>query len=229
LLIYNLKCMIKTVKKDGKKETDKVYVSKRIEPGNQVARILEVKLVDGRLRQHENSYKLMYIMETEPVGGDFQGFPINKDDPGAGFYEGKVSWVSSAPYPFYTGKTKNGKLMDRDESILASIKTLCMQSNRYDWWKKANNKFNTIEEFVEGFNNDRPFANTWFYICIAGDEYYNKEGYKDWNLYLPYSRGGKYPFCPIDGDQSKVFEFDPNVHCKFAAEKPKGSDDDLDF
>jgi hypothetical protein len=67
--------------------------NKKLEPGNHKVKIVGVKYNPVNIRGYENAVNLIYVLESEPVGGDFQGFQIDKDDPSKGDHEGRVSWV----------------------------------------------------------------------------------------------------------------------------------------
>lgn len=220
--------MISTVK--GGSNSGNQMWNKRLDPGNHVVKLVNIRLVPAKIKDDPNAYHLLMGLESEPVGDGFEGFAKDKNDPSKGNYEGRMSYIKASPFPYYTGKTKFDKVVNRDESILAMIKTICIQTDSYYWWKKANDVYETIEEFVEAFNNDKPFEDKWIYVCIAGKQYRNENGYAEWGLFFPYSKGGKYPFCSIDGDQSKVVQFEPEVHAIKLEGEPqqKGSDDDLD-
>lgn len=219
--------MISTVK--GGSDGGNQLWKKKLEPGNHIVKLVNIRLVTAKIKDDPNAYHLLMGIEGEPIGEGFEGFAKDKNDPSKGNYDGRMSYIKAASYPFFTGKNKFGKESNRDEAILATIKSLCIQSDSYYWWKNANDKYETIEEFVEAFNNDKPFEDKWMYICLAGKQYRNENGYAEWGLFFPYAKGGRFPFCSIDGDQSKVIEFDESVHAiKLEGEPAKSSDDDID-
>ena len=120
---------------------------KSLEPGNQEVKIVGVRLQPGYLKDYPDAYSLIYIMEGRPVGGNFEGFLRDKNDPSLGTHEGKVSWVKAVPFPFINGTNKFGKEEIRDENILKSIKSLCIQTGCFEWFNSANNKYESIEQF----------------------------------------------------------------------------------
>lgn len=212
--------------------------NKKLEPGNHKVKIVGVKYNPVNIKGYENAVNLIYVLESEPVGGDFQGFQIDKDDPSKGDHEGRVSWVKANPFPFYTGRTKNGKPRDTVSSVLASIKGMCLSLGCMDWWKSVDGKYETVEDFVKAFNDDAPYEDKWLYVCIQGTQYKKRDSnYLEWDLSFPYGIDGRYPYSSADGDLSKVVEFDSDVHAiklpsqetNDNSDSDSGSDFDIDL
>lgn len=61
------------------KENGGKFVSKIIQPGTHLCRIIDVEVAAPAYDQ--NKLQINFLMETEPIGGDFEGVLIDKNDP----------------------------------------------------------------------------------------------------------------------------------------------------
>ena len=97
-----------------------------------------------------------------------------------------------------------------------------------EWFTAQDNKHDTIEEFVEAFNNEKPFKNIYFDACVAGKEYEGKSGYTNYDMWFPKDGKGAYAIAAKGGP---VLQYDETEHLKKLEAKPVGSfgdDDELD-
>ncbi len=205
---------------DGSKK-----LPKKIQPGNHRVKIHRLELepftfIDG-------AYHAILHAETEPIDG-FEGFLIDNDE-SKGRYQGQIGKIKASYYAFADGKTKSGIPVVRDRAILMFLQNLTRALNISDWMKEQHNQHSTIEDFVEAFNKTAPFKNVYMDACIAGREYENKDGYKDYNLFFPSNVNGVYAFGEMDS--SKVLKFDEEKHI-MKPKEPKqvdrfGDDDDI--
>lgn len=197
---------------------------KTIAPGNHTLKINSVVLEDFKFI--DGAKHLMLNVETAPIDG-FEGFMIDKDNPDAGHYAGQIGRVKASQYAFADGKTKSGVEIQRDRSILVFIQNLCKALDTNDWFVAQDNKHDTIEEFVEAFNNDAPFKDKYLDMCVAGKEYEGKSGYTNYDMWLPKGSKDGYAYAAKGG---KVLAFNEIDHLKKLEVKPVESfgDDDLD-
>lgn len=185
---------------------------KIIQPGNHKVKINKVELEDFKFKP--GAVNLLLHMEGEDLGEDFQGFFINKDNESLGRYKGQVARVKAGEWAFADGQTKSGIEVSRDMEILRFLKNLCLELNCLNWFEDQDGKHGTIQSLVEAFNNDKPFANKWLNVCIAGKEYMNKEGYTSYDLFLPkFSKSGV-PFEGVGKAKSRVMTFKESEHIK---------------
>ena len=133
-------------------------LSKTIVPGNVTCKINNVLLDQPPFLQQDNGYFLVLNLETEPIEG-FEGFFINKDDESLGRHEGQVGRVKASTWAFKDGTTRAGSSISRDQEILKFMKNLCDQMGT-DWFIKADNKHETIEDFIDAFNKAIPPPDT---------------------------------------------------------------------
>lgn len=184
-------------------------LSKVLEPGNKTIKINSVALEKG---YKEDTYNI--VMQCEGIAlENFEGFYRDVKDQSLGRYEGQVGRVKSSEWPYNDFILPNGNKIVRDDEILKFISNLCdaLESN---WLAEQDNKFETIEELVKGFNIDAPFENIFLYTCLCGKEYMNKSGYLNYDLFLPkYTKQG-FPFEKLneESDTSNVYTFNPDSH-----------------
>lgn len=154
-------------------------VSKIIKPGNVKARILNIELVKGF---NADSYHLQLNLETEPVGDDFIGFLVDKDDQNGPRYLGQIGKLRANQYAYETKTLPNGKTIDRDQSIIIALINIFTGLGLREKLDEVN--ADSIEEFVKEVNKLLD-SSIYVYFCIAGKEWTNNEGYINYNLFLP--------------------------------------------
>jgi len=188
-------------------------ISKVLEPGNKVIKINSIKLEEYPYR--DNAYHFVMHCEGQDLGKDFEGFYIDPAKPKTGRYKGQVGNVKAGEWAFSDFITQSGIEISRDEEILKFVKNLCDLFDS-EWLDAQDNKHETIEELVIQFNEDKPFQGAFFNACLCGKEYTNKNGYTNYDIFLPkFTRNGL-PFEPEDVDSSisRVYTFDPNEHIR---------------
>jgi len=204
-------------------------VRKTIAPGNHTLKINSVNL--EKFKFVEDAYHLMLNLETEPVK-DFEGFLLDPENPEKGNYKGQIGRVKAGKYAFADGETKSGIKVNRDRSILMFIKNLSKSldvsegENRFSkWFSDQDDKHETIEEFVETFNNEiKSGEKVYINFCIAGKEYENRNGYINYDMFLPRASRGEYAM----GD--KVLNYNEETHLiKLPVKNVEafGDDDDI--
>lgn len=204
---------------------------KVIQPGNVTCKINSITL--DRVPYKEGAYNLCLHVETEPIGDGFEGFLIDKDNPDGGRYEGQIGKVRTSDWPYSDGETKSGIKIYRDIEIVKAIQNICKETGCTQWLEANDNAYNTIEEFVSGFNSDAPFKDKYITMCVAGREYMNKAGYMNYDLYLPRPQKGQVNIQRVDADSVKLMKFNEEQHIKKAKSETvssfsAGSDFDVD-
>lgn len=164
---------------------------KGIVPGNYKVKINKFELWDEHWRQ-DNGLFLVMRMETTKPTPDFEGYPINSEDPDGPKHEGLIGPIK---YSTFAYKTKyvpyKGKEVDRDESILEDLYRLCIELDCVEWFKAAQDKYETIQEWVDAFNTDMPFKDKYLEVCIAGDQYIKDGKVKTGLSFAKYEKIGK--------------------------------------
>lgn len=190
----------------GTKNLQTSSVSKTLLPGNSVCKINSINLEEFQFKQ--GAYQLVLNLESEPVGGTFEGFFIDKEDESKGRYYGQVAKVRAHKYAYSDSVTKglNPVQISRDQEIMKFIKKVCDVIGS-TWVEEADAKYDTIEEFVEAFNDAAPFRDKYLNFCLYGKEYKNKQGYINYDLFLPkFSKEGV-PFEATNVKLSKLLTF----------------------
>ncbi len=204
---------------------------KVIQPGVIECKINSITL--DKVPYKEGAYNISLNVESQPMGSDFEGFLIDKDNPDGGRYEGQIGRVRFSEWPYSDGETKTGIKISRDTEIVKAIQTICKETSSTNWLEAQDNLHETIEEFVMAFNNDKPFKDKFVKVCVAGKEYMNKAGYINFDLYLPRAGRGQVSIESLGKESGKLIAFDSEAHIKKAKTESvtsfsSTSDDDLD-
>ncbi len=180
-------------------------VSKTLQPGNQQCKINGVELEEFKFKP--GAFHIILHMEGPDLGKDFEGFHINKDNESLGRHKGAVGKVKAGEWAFTDSVTPKGVEISRDQEILKFLKTLCTALGTLKWLDDQDNKHDTIESLVKAFNVDQPFKDKYLNYCIGGKEYKNKQGYTNYDLFLPkFSKAGS-PFEALDAKPSKILKY----------------------
>lgn len=187
-------------------------IPKSIQPGNHLCKILSVGLEEFKFK--ENAYHIKLYLETSPLASDFEGFFIDKNNESLGRHKGQVGWVRASEWAFADGTTKGGVEVSRDQDIMKFIKTLCQSLGKKDWLVTQDEKHETIESLVAAFNAEAPFKDIFLEYCIGGKEYQNKQGYTQYDLFLPkFSKAGT-PFQAKGTTPNKLIVFKESEHIR---------------
>lgn len=201
---------------------------KTIEPGELVLKINSIELESLPFMEADNGYFLILHVETKPIDG-FEGFFIDKDDESLGRYDGQIGKIKTNRYYYKDGETKSGIKISRDLEILKQIKNICLSADLMPWFDKADNKYDTIEEFVEAFNKDKPFKDLFLKFCLAGKEFERANGYIGFDLFFPKLKRGKIALEQIDAKPSKLFPFTEDLITRLAPKEVDEFDDNADI
>lgn len=197
---------------------------KTISPGNHTLKINSIELEDFKFI--DGAKHLLMHVETEPIDG-FDGFWIDKDDESKGRYAGQIGRVKASQYAFADGQTKSGIKIQRDRSILIFIQNLCKALDKNSWFVDQDNKHDSIEEFVQAFNDEAPFKDVYLDMCVAGKEYEGKSGYTNYDMWLPKGSKDGYAYSAKGGN---ILTYNEAEHLKKMEVREVGSfgDDELD-
>jgi len=200
---------------------------KVIQPSNVVARILDIKL---EVPPYDSSaYNLILHLETEPLGDDFEGLPINKDMPELGNHAGQVARVQSQQYSYSDYTNKEGRLTTKEDMIFRWLWNFAKEIGVADILKEKDIQGSTIQEYVDNAKAFIVSKDRWINFCIAGSEYENKNGYIQHRLFLPKPEKGlqAYELVRVGVEPKRLIKFDESQHIK-KKKSETGSDLDLD-
>lgn len=180
-------------------------ISKTLRPGNVSARILKLSLQPQKSNP-ANEYLVMHL-ESEPIGGDFEGFWYDPADQSKGRAKGQVGRARVSQYPYTDGVTKTGRKKNKIFDMVSDIARLAdalgvrAELNAIDGDEKNFQKF--IDDASKVLNNGK-----FLYMCLGGSAYINKDGMKDFVLHLPKYSRDYVGFEPIGTTPSRVAVFD---------------------
>lgn len=185
---FGTKKVTETVKEGGN------FVSKKITPGNHRCKVngIYTKEIEDK-KKGGTKLQLFLTLETQPIGGDFKGWALDKDDESKGFALGQIGNVKSNPFGYKTEK-KDGKEYVREESIAKFLHILCLEANGSTWVQDVDGKYETFEEFIEAFNQNNPIKDVYLDWCIGGQKSINEQGYADYWLNIPLLKKGERGF-----------------------------------
>jgi hypothetical protein len=183
---------------------------KTLNPGEHTVKINSVLLESVSYKA--GAYHLILNVEGPDMGTSFEGFLVDKDKPNGARYKGQIGKVKFGFYPFSDGETKTGIKISRDLSILRAIQQLCIAGGKLEWFEEADGKFATIEDFVKAANVVIA-DNTLFSMCINGKEY-EKNGYINYDLFLPKSSKEAYALESATATSSRLISYNPELHIK---------------
>ena len=178
-----------------------------ISAGNHVVRINSVSF--DQTPYDAEAYNILLNVETKPVGGEFEGFLLNVNEPNGKRYQGQVGRVRFSPYPYKDATLPSGREISRDNEVMKGMVYLSEVLGKRDELDKV--QANTIEEFMTSCN-DLFSASGWFNMCVGGKEWENKEGYTNQDLFLPRMSKDGIPMEALDTENSRLLTFDKDNH-----------------
>lgn len=213
--------------------------SGRIKPvitvGNQKLKINEITF--DQTPYDKDAYNIVLHVESEPVKGEFQGFLLDKNDPEGERYKGQVGRVRMGPYAYKDVTLPSGIEIKRDVEVMKNIVFLANTLDRRDELDLINAK--DVFAFVKSANKILSGDDTYINTCIAGKEWENKEGYINYDLFLPRMSKDGIPIesFNVDSESSRLFTFNREDHVKALVKKKtveqfepaKSSGDDFDI
>jgi len=196
------------------------FTPKNIEPGNVKAKMFQIELDQPDFLKKDDAYFVVLHLETEKPNPEFVGFHKVFGDESSPTFDGQTAKVKASRWSYRDTTTNKGIEISRDQEIMKFLKNICEATGCLDWWNKMDNKIPTIEQFVEKFNEDKPFEGVFVNWCIGGRQYDKPNGYKGWDLHLPkFSKAG-IPFESLNAVNPRVLKFDPVDHTEIAEAKP---------
>jgi hypothetical protein len=181
-----------------------------ISVGNQKLKINSITF--DQTPYDKEAYNMVLHVESEPMKGSFQGFLVNKDDEKGSRYKGQVGRVRVSPYPFKDTTLPSGIEIKRDTEALKNLVFIAKTLGLRDELDVIN--ADDIFEFVESANGILSGNDIYINTCIAGREWENKEGYINYDLFLPRMSKDGIPLenLNVSSEESRLYTFDANKH-----------------
>ena len=188
-------------------------ISKVIQPGNVIAKVLDIKL---DVPPYDSSaYNIVLTLETEPIEG-FEGLAIDKDNPELGNYKGQVGRVQTQQYSYNDYTSKEGKLTKKEDMIFRWIWNFAKEIGASDKLIADDIQADSIEDYLDAAKKYLIDPNKYIHFCIAGSEYENKAGYTQYRLFIAKPEKSKlgYELYKAGETPSKLLKFDEAIHIK---------------
>jgi len=181
-------------------------------PGNTVVRINSISM--DKTPWDAQAFQVYLHMETQPVGGEFEGFLRDQNNESLGRYDGQIGRVRMSPFPYKDTTLDSGREIQKDQEILKAmifVSEVLGKRDALDGIEAA-----TIEDFITKCNE--LFSNSgYFNACLASREWENKEGYINNDLYLPKLSKDGIPMEALDAENSRLITFDKSTHVRAVA------------
>ena len=180
-------------------------------PGNIHARLTGIFLQKPGFDEHLKPYYLVYNLEGVDQGPEFEGFLIDKNNQNGARYKGQVGQIKASYWPYKDGvNPKNpSQVFKRDDSIVTALLMLAKVLGKEEHFHQLNAP--TIEQYV-ALASDLLSGDKYLAWCVAGKEYDNKQGYLNYDLFLPRADNGRYAFETLSASPSKLQIFDQAKH-----------------
>lgn len=176
-----------------------------IKPGNHVLKINSISL-EKPLYQHDGlQYFLVLDVETQPVQDpNFTGFK----DPNGRPYQGQIGKIKYNRYAFKDGVLPNGIEITLVGTLLESVVRLATALGQRELVDSIDE--DTIENLIKSVSAALcPTA--YMSFCVAGKEYENKQGYTNYDLFLPKGSKDGYAFGPVNSEKVAVFNEEAHI------------------
>jgi hypothetical protein len=188
-------------------------ISKVIQPGNVIAKVLDIKL---DVPPYDSSaYNIVLTLETEPIEG-FEGLAIDKDNPELGNYKGQVARVQTQQYSYNDYTSKEGKVTKKEDVIFKWLWNFAKEVGASEKLIADDIQADSIEDYLDAAKKYLIDPDKYIHFCIAGSEYENKAGYTQYRLFIAKPEKSKlgYELYKAGEAPSKLLKFDEATHIK---------------
>lgn len=194
-------------------------LKKTLLPGNHTVKIYDLELQPG---YNAGSLHIILRVVGPNLGPDFDGFLVDPNNPGGQKFSGQVGRIQMGLYAFEDKTLDNGNKISRDNTMLKAIDLLSVACGVQDQVKGIDasdwdDMIRQVKRLVVGKQIS---------VCIGGKEYTNKGGYKEFRLFFPKPKNGKYAFGQV-GDVN-VMTYDENDATHMIKEKAAKSVDSFE-
>lgn len=185
-------------------------LSKTLVPGAQVCTITSITCRKNDYK-NQNGLNVSLNLEGEDLTSQgFEGFFIDQNNPTLGRHKGAVGRVDLSQYTYTSksGRDKKGNPyeIDRDSSVMNDISKLAVACGKFD--ELMQGEVDDIEAFVE--RASEVMTGCTLNFIIAGKEY-EKNGYTQYNLYIPKADKNMYAYEAVGAEASKLMSFNAST------------------
>jgi len=188
--------------------------------GNQKVKINSITF--DQTPYDKDAYNVVLHVESEPVGGEFEGFLVDPNDKNGPRYKGQVGRIRLSPYPYKDATLPSGREISRDTEVLKAMIFLGETLNKRDDLDSI--EADTIEEFMKSADSVLS-GDTYINLCVGGREWENKEGYVNYDLFLPRNSKDGIAMEALDVENSRLYKFDKSEHVRELQKKSSPTTD----
>lgn len=191
-------------------------ISKVIQPGNVVAKVVDIKL---EVPPYDaNALTLVLLMETKEIEDpSFVGLPIDKDNPELGNFKGQIARVQTSGFSYTDYTNKEGQVTPKEQQIFKWIWNFAKEIGVSQTLVDHNIEGETIHDYLENAKQFLVSTDRYINFCIAGAEY-EKNGYTQYRLFLAKPEKGKSPYVLYNEDETilpeRLIKFNEALHIK---------------
>jgi len=189
-------------------------VSPVIGPGNHKVKINSLSF--DPTPYDPQAFNITLNVETEPVGGEFQGFLVDADNQNGPRYKGQVGRVRMSPYPYKDTTLPTGRKIVAADEMVKAIAFLADVTGKRDEVDMI--EANSLEQFANACK--QIFRNTEFInACIGGREWENNDGYVNVDLHLPRLSKAGLPLEAVGSTAGRLLTFNYDEHVRKLVKK----------
>jgi hypothetical protein len=161
-------------------------------PGNHSAKIIGMSFQEVTFKDDVTKAWVILDLETKPLGGEFEGWFIDKDNESLGRRMGQTGRIKSDPFG-YEDKSFKGNDYSIHKSTIQFLKSMEIEiTGKTAFMDSINDKFDTYEEMCEAFFTNVIPADFFMEWCIGGKKELGDDGYAKYWMNLPkWTRGKK--------------------------------------
>ena len=189
-------------------------VSPVIGPGNHKVKINSLSF--DPTPYDPQAFNITLNVETEPVGGEFQGFLVDADNQNGPRYKGQVGRVRMSPYPYKDTTLPTGRKIVAADEMVKAIAFLADVTGKRDEVDMI--EANSLEQFANACK--QIFRNTeYINACIGGREWENNDGYVNVDLHLPRLSKAGLPLEAVGSTAGRLLTFNYDEHVRKLVKK----------
>ena len=141
-------------------------ISKVIQPGNTIARVLDIKL--DVPPYDSSSYNIVLTLETEPITeGEFEGLAIDKDNPELGNYKGQVARVQTQQYSYNDYTNKDGKTTKKEDMIFKWLWNFAKEIGASEKLIADDIQADSIEDYLDAAKKYLIDPDKYIHFCLS--------------------------------------------------------------
>lgn len=178
--------------------------NKMFSPGQLYARIANIALESPSWDKKGGTY-VNVTLEGPALGDGFEGFQIDKNDPGLGNYVGSVCTVRSGNFTF-SDFTYQDKFIDKDSQIGQFLEDLTKQMGKLPALQEEylrlqaastdpeNFDISSVDDYLELVKSVVIDPDNFGQFAVQGEPYTNSNGNTAYSFRFPKKDKAKYPF-----------------------------------